>query len=229
MREFFLGIGAGKEQSRGHGDRLSVAGREWTMKWIVTTAIGLATLLSLPGPSWAQAAIDPHHFALATSDFPSGLRVIAAHVESNARITRDRVLHFGRSFKQEGRLTGYFMDAVEGNRRLPRVDMSYVVSIFSTATQAADAFDEQQYYWDALANRRDGGPAATQDQYGVANSDALYSFQAFDGWTIFEHLFYYDQVFVEIFLELRIPDPRPADMNTFQAVGTTLDALCRDL
>lgn len=208
---------------RGH---FSVAGRKQTMRWIAITAIGLTTLLSHPGQSWAQAATSPHHFALTASNFPAGSRVIAAHVESNARVTRDRVLHFGRPFLDEGRVTGYFMDAIKGTRRLPRVAQSYLVSIFGTTSQAVGAFGEQRYYWNALAGQPEGAPGVTYDASGTLGSEALYRFTSFDGWTIFEDLIQRGPILVEVFLEVRTPHPSPTVMKSFLAMGSTLDSLC---
>jgi hypothetical protein len=203
------------------------------MKWITLTAIGLMTVVSHPGLASAQTVITPQHFALAASAFPPGSRLVAAHVEPNARVGRDRVLHFGSSFAEEGRLTGYFMDAVEGNRDLPRVDLSYLVSIFGTTEQAAAAFAQQQSFWEALTRQRSGdpsgGPASSGNSFGPASTEALYRFEAFDGWTLYEHLFYRGTVFVEVFLELRIAHPSRADMKAYLGLGATLDALCQDL
>src|SRR5438309_11258696 len=99
----------------------------------------LSLALSLSGTARASSQPPPGAFGLSTTAFPPHSTVVRAHIEANRQIHADNVLHFGRSFTHEGRITGYFMEAIEGRRLSPHCDTSYLVSMFPTSQQAASA------------------------------------------------------------------------------------------
>jgi hypothetical protein len=149
-------------------------------------------------------------------------------VEPNQWIHRDNILHFGTSFAKEGRLTGYFMEAIEGERASPRSDTSYLVSIFATDQQASSAFGEQRYYWDALATH--GGAAAVSlhnRAYGDAGDAGLYAVSLPTGASLAELLFRRGPLFIEVFQEVDAARPSHAEVRAFFAIGTRLDIIAR--
>jgi hypothetical protein len=140
------------------------------------------------------------------------------------------VLHFGTSFAREGRLTGYFMDAVEGSRAAPRSDTSYLVSLFPTAKEATDAFGVQRYYWDALTTHGESQEMSLPEgAYGDAGHDALYTIRLPTGASLAELLFQRGTMVVEVFQEVDAAHPSHAEVRAFFDIGTRLDIIARGI
>lgn len=192
---------------------------------VAATAVLLGALTTFSGSALARTTIRPSLYACAPQDFPPHSRIVAAHVEPNTRIRRDSILHFGHSFAREGRLTGYFMDAIQGKRGLPRVDTSYLVSIFATESEAAAAFGQQRFYWDAVTSHGASPVPLQTGAYGPHGAQALYTYRAPTGQRITELLFHRGPVLVEVFQQLNIEHPSTADIRAFFALGHKLDTI----
>jgi hypothetical protein len=205
--------------------------------WIVTA--GLALLVH-PGSGRAQVAVSPYssapaearnasYFSLPTTAFPAPGTVTRSHVEPNRHIARDNVLHFGKSFVHEGRITGYFMEAVEGRPSSPRSDTSYLVSFFPTSDQASAAFDEQRYYWEALTTHGQSGEILLSTAYGDGDHEALYTMRLPTGASLAELLFARGTIFVEVFQEVYAAHPSHAEVRAFFDITTRIDITARGI
>lgn len=171
-----------------------------------------------------HAPVLPSLFVCRPQDFPPASRIVA-RVEPNRRIHADHILHFGRSFTKEGRLTGYFMDAIEGSSSFPRVDTSYLVSIFPSAALATAAFREQRYYGDAVTGHGANPVPLQSGAYGPPGSQGLYTYLAPTGQRITELLFHRGPVLIEVFQQFNIERPSQAEIRSFFAIARELDTI----
>jgi hypothetical protein len=190
--------------------------------------LGTGALVVASTPAFAEQPLKPAFFALPGAAFPPHCTVLQSHVEPNRSIGRDNILHFGKSFTHEGRLTGYFMDAIQGRRSSPHSDTSYLVSLFTTTEQASSAFSEQQYYWDALTSH--GGSAQETlpvGAYGDPGFQALYSVRLPTGANFAELLFVRGPIFIEVFQEVYAVQPSRSELRAFFGIGSRLDVIAR--
>lgn len=203
-----------------------------TIRLMVTTRVMVCLLLCsfvlTASHAYGAQTIKPAYFALPVTAFPAPRTSVRAHVEPNRRIHRDNVLHFGTPFTKEGRITGFFMEVLEGQQSAPRSDTSYLVSLFATAQQASGAFVEQHYYWDALTSH--GGSASLQLEngaYGDTDQEALYAIRLPTGSSLAELLFARGPIFVEVFQEVYASRPSRAEVRALYDIATRLDITAR--
>lgn len=190
--------------------------------------LGLCTVLLDWMPASAGSSLRPSFFALPGSAFPPHCTVLQSHVEPNRQITRDNILHFGKSFAHEGRLTGYFMEAARCSRSSPRSDTSYLVSEFATAGQASAAFAEQQFFWDALTSHGEAAQETVPNgAYGDIGNQALYSVRLPTGANLAELLFTRGPIFIEVFQEVYAVQPPRPELRAFFGIGSRLDVIAR--
>ena len=128
------------------------------MKRLLVGGIVALGLMIGPGRvTHAQTAIDPSKFALTAWDFPAPAHIIKGQVETNdVAAHEDVVMHFGaKSFADEGRVSGYFMESSAANLDTSGSEHPvltyYLVSTFPSADQAAAAFAQQRDGWEEEA------------------------------------------------------------------------------
>jgi hypothetical protein len=199
------------------------------MRALLAVCLGISGGVLAGTPAFGMTAIRPAYFCLPTSAFPAPSTVIRSHAEPNRRIARDNVLHYGRSFAHEGRTTGYFLEAVEGKPSAPRSDTSYLVSVFPTDDQAAAAFDEQNYYWNAQAPHGGSTQVPLQIAYGDGDHEALYTVGLPTGVILTELLFVQGPMFVEVFQRVNAAHPTDGEVRAFFDVATRLDIISRGI
>jgi hypothetical protein len=101
--------------------------------------------------STKQPAIPPAAFSLPASAFPPGTRIVRSSVASNVEAETTAISHLSsRSFAQEGRLTGFYVNTMQSNKTHP-IFTQYLVSIFHSSQQAAAAFAAQRSAYAHLA------------------------------------------------------------------------------
>lgn len=178
---------------------------------------------SMPAAALAQAQLHPGFFALPASDFPAGSHVVRAGVEGNRRLVNDDVHHFGLPPAAFQRLTGYYMNAVEGDLAGQHAYTSYLVSIFHTRRQARLAFDERWDTWFA-ANYNTTPPAAPVT-VGDAGAEALFHTLDPNQPALSELMFQRGSVLVEVFQGTVTAAPTDIQRHAFWTVAAHLDAL----
>jgi hypothetical protein len=168
------------------------------------------------------------YFALPAAAFPAPHSAVRSHIEPNRRIHQDNVLHFGAPFQQEGRMSGYFMEALEGRRSSPRSDTSYLVSLFPTTERASAAFAEQRYYWDALTSHGGSVELPLRDgAYGDPDHEGLYAVRLPTDGSLAELLFARGPILVEVFQQVHAAHPSHTEVRAFYDIGTRLDIIAR--
>lgn len=146
---------------------------------VTPTPSPVPTVTATPTP-----AIDPSHFVLSPWSFPAPAAVETSRVESNSQAASEvDAVHFGASFVDEGRLTGYFMVAatpnLDAHGTSHPVLTYYLVSTFATPDAAKSAFTQQKSGWNDSVTLPPAGVTATQvalsgAQPGDLNSGGLY-------------------------------------------------------
>lgn len=129
---------------------------ESSMRRLLVLGVVIAFLaVGSPHSASAQTSLDPANFALTPWDFPGPANVVQSRVETNDLVANEQAVpHFGsQSFSQEGRVSGYFMEAnipnLEKDGTVHAVVTYYLVSSFATTDQAAAAFMQQRDGWGA--------------------------------------------------------------------------------
>jgi hypothetical protein len=146
------------------------------------------------------------YFALSPASFPLGSRVIRAGVETNQQLLGDEATHFELPPEAMGCLTGYYMDAVEGDPATePHPYTSYLVSLFGSVEQAQTAFDLRWNTWFSATYFTTPPPAPIP--LGDRGAEAL--FHTFDPTQppLSELLFRHGAILVEVFQGARVPPP----------------------
>jgi hypothetical protein len=127
----------------------------------------LGAVLLAPGGALAQTTPPPTTtpplaataFALTQPSFPPPGHVVTSQVESNDAATADQRIPnlMQKSFAQENRVTGYFMDVGQANYDAKGAEhpiyTRYLVSIYNSVDDATAAFNDQRDGWNtALTN-----------------------------------------------------------------------------
>jgi hypothetical protein len=196
------------------------------MKWpAIGTLVLLGTVLGPQGSAWAQPQIRPELFALAPADFPQGSHMVRAGVESNQLLLRDQVFRFGPHPRRLGRLTGYYMEALEspGGSGL-QVSTSYLVSIFTSRRQALFAWEMQYSSW--FAENYFTAPPPIDIPLGERGAQALFSTHTSAMSTMSELFFQRGAILVEIFQEVD-GTPGASQTGPIYAIAKKLSALAR--
>jgi hypothetical protein len=126
----------------------------------------LAVGLALPGTTRAQTnptptptstpPLAPTAFTLTQASFPPPGHVFTSQVETNVQAAGEqRILHLStKSFADENRVTGYFMDVGQANYDAKGathpVFTTYLVSIYNSVDDATSAFTDQMNGWQTL-------------------------------------------------------------------------------
>lgn len=193
----------------------------------VVGAIALGLILGTPTLAMAQSRPHPTLFALDPSAFPPGSRVVRAGVESNRRLLHDDQRHFGVPPSVAGRLTGYYMDAVEGDPTAqPRPYTSYLVSIFHSHYQAERAFELRWYNWFAVDYFT--SPSSAPLTVGANGDEALFHSLDPSQPQVSELFFVRGAVLVEVFQGMGNAASTALRLQSFYAIATRLDTLARE-
>lgn len=189
---------------------------------VLFAALLSGLLLAPPGSALAQTRLHPALFALSVADFPPASQVVRAGVEGNRRLLGDQALHFGLPPAIIGRLTGYYMDAIEGDPTLATHPYtSYLVSIFHSARQAERALDLRWDTWFAANYYTSPAPPpiALGDQGDVALFHTLDPNQP----PLTELMFRRGAVLVEVFQGTGSGAATTAQSQAFYSIATKLD------
>lgn len=184
----------------------------------------LLLILLAPTAVLAHTQIHPTVFALSPASFPPGSTLVRAGVESNHHLLRDDQLHFALPPAVVGRLSGYYMDAVEGDPTAqPRIYTSYLVSIFPTVRQADLAFRIRYDNWFDIDYFTDPPPPPIS----VGDRDEVALFHTLDATQprVSELFFVRRTILVEVFQGTGYRDPTAAEIQSFYAIAIKLDAL----
>lgn len=182
----------------------------------------------------ATATATTPDFALSAADFPPDSTVQKSGTESNEAIDAGDTLfvHFGdASFPEEGRITGYYMQAEQENNGHP-VLTYYLVSQFPSPAQAAAAFSQQKAGWDALVQAHpdqfsSADPPQVGEQRALYLSTANVSGQTVD---TSELLFTRGVYLVEVGQAFNLSDFSPygaADIPFQLSIAAKLDVIAR--
>ncbi|PZS08173.1 MAG: hypothetical protein DLM70_02940, partial [Chloroflexi bacterium] len=122
---------------------------------VLGAVLAIGTLTNPAEPAWAATTeINPTLFRLPDSVFPSGSIVPVHRVETNDLLaTESGIVHFGPSWTDEGRLTGYFAASTQITTKgsaASAVLTSYLVSIFASGQNADGAFNSQRDGYEKL-------------------------------------------------------------------------------
>jgi hypothetical protein len=178
----------------------------------------------MPSPALAHSALHPEIFALPATCFPADSHVVRAGIEPNRRLLNDDAQHFGLRPAVAGRRTGYYMDAVEGDRSASvRPYTSYLVSIFRSAPQARLAFD---YRWDLwFTTNYYTSPAPAPISVGDAGEEALFHTLDPTQPPLSELFFRRGAVLVEVFQGTPNARPTATQLRSFYTIAARLNAL----
>jgi hypothetical protein len=121
--------------------------------------------------------VDPSIFALSASDFSSQAQIVTSQVETNSQADAEKqIVHFGNlSWEQQGRVSGYFVTSTQmnmdstGTRHVTLI--TYDVSIFGTADQAANVWTTQRDGW-RLADPNQGSCTGNLGDPGYICADS---------------------------------------------------------
>jgi hypothetical protein len=187
---------------------------------VVLLLVGL--VLAVPTPSLAQGRLHPTFFALSPVNFPLGSRVVRAGVESNLRLLRDDWNHFGFPPAVMGRLTGYYMGAVEGDLVTESHPYtSYLVSIFQSSRQAQTAFDLRWNVWFVADYYTTPSPAPVA--LGDAGAEAYFHTLDPRQPQLFELFFRRGAILVEVFQGTSGAAPTAMQIHSFMTIAEKLD------
>jgi len=194
---------------------------------VIPVLIAVVLLPSLTsGSALAQTRIDPARFALPSSFFPPGSHVVRAGVETNGLLKRDEAGHFGVPAAALGRLTGYYMDAVEGDQAAAiRTYTSYLLSIFRTIPQAQAAFD---FRWDTwFSQTYYTNPQPLPVSVGDNGSGVLFHTLDPSQPPLSELMFRRGTILVEVFQGTGAGLVTAAETHALYRIARKLDALAR--
>jgi hypothetical protein len=176
-----------------------------------------------------QTPIDPSAFRLPSGDFQSGSFFDFDQEQTNdSPEDKEVIVHLPKaSWDQEGRITGYFMQAEAYNpdefgATHPTV-LSFLVSIFGTADQARAALAAQQAGWEQV----DPGGRCSSGAVGDPGSLCIYT-QVAQGLVLTERFFVRGRVLAEVWTLIQVsdlgaPGYYPQLVQASNRVGQALD------
>jgi hypothetical protein len=188
----------------------------------------LVCVIRVPTPALAHLQPQPHPglFAVPADTFPTGSRVVQAGIESNPQLVRDQALHFGFPPTIVGRLTGYYMDAIEGDPApAQHAYTSYLVSIFRSAHRAQLAFGLRWDSWFAANYYTTPSPAPVS--LGGKGEEALFRSLDSSQPPLSELMFRRGAVLVEVFQGTVAAESTPNQLHSFWSIATELNKLAR--
>jgi hypothetical protein len=206
--------------------------------WVLLALSLVAGALVLPHHStYAQTtSINPALFRLPDSEFPGGSSPTVHQVETNDLLANEGgIVHYGPSFVDEGRITGYFEGAsqvVTAGGATYAIANYYLVSIFATAAQSGAAFAAQQSGYQILSrNRTTGVQSSFPTGVGDPDRAALYTVTPASGSVVRSELFFATgPAFVEVYQTYGVQYPNVSVAANAQAhLATDLDSIARNL
>lgn len=181
-------------------------------------------ILGLSGHALAYTPPQARSFALSPAAFPAASRVVRAGVESNRRLVHDDPLHFQLPPARVGRITGFYMDAVQGSPGAqPRTYTSYLVSIFHSTHQAQTAFDLRWNTWFSTNYYTSPWPAPVT--VGDRGEEALFHTLDPRQPHLSELFFRRGPILVEVFQSTGDAVATTSQLQSFYAIATRLDRL----
>jgi hypothetical protein len=186
------------------------------------TLMGL--MCGLPSPAHAQSRIHPAVFALPSSYFPTGSRLMRSGVETNRQLQNDDAAHFGLPPGAIGRVTGYYMNAHEEDPLGNQLGYtSYLVSIFASAHQAKAAYSDRWDIWfDANYHST---PVPLDLAVGDYNAAAIFHSVSPPPNYLTELFFRRGAILVEVFQGDNTVILNPERRQTLYSIATALDTL----